>query len=474
MKSFQVAAKQRHFTIMLLAILGVASAILYGYALWLKDLRVQTLRFEWVFFALFFLYILSAWQVLQDKAPYARWVLPLIFGFALIFRGMLIFSQPTLSDDMYRYVWDGRVQAQGINPYLYPPNAPDLAPLRDGAIWPSINRKGVVTIYPAGAQLAFAAIWRIWPDQVHWFQAIMTLGDLIAAALLCFLLRSLGRSPRLVLVYLWNPLVVFEIAHSAHIDGWVLPFLVGAWLARQKGRDALMGLLLGIATALKLYPVLLLPVLWRVLDKEGRIRPAWVTPVTFLAGFLLPYLPYLSIGPRMIGFLPGYFHEQFNFLLTAPIFYWVFQAGGQPEWVIALLIAVVLGMIYLTFLFHPAIDAETALRRCIWPIGAFLLLTDNLFPWYLLWLVPLLAVFLPRRQVNESQVDLAWRLLHTSWSGWWLFSGLVALSYTFFINVSTNFVAIYIQFIPLYEFLLIDLGRWLKNKFQQDHKWRLT
>ena len=463
--------KGRLSTFTLLAVIGILSVILYGYALWLKDLRFYTIQFEWVFFAAFGLYALATWQVLQENKPAAGRMIILIFGFSVLFRAILIFSQPTLSDDMYRYIWDGRVQAQQINPYLYPPDAPELAGLRDPFIWARINRKPVVTVYPAGAELAFAVIWKIWPDQVHWFQAVMACGDLIAAGLLLFLLRAVGRSPGFVLIYLWNPLVVFEIAHAAHVDGLVLPFLIGAWLARLKGRDALTGLLLGFGAALKFYPVLLLPILWRRRDDKGRLRSAWVMPLAFLIGFAVTYLPYLTIGTSVLGFLPQYFQEQFNFLLTGPIYYWVYLAGGRPELVINGLIGVVLLVIYLFFVFRPPRDGETAVRNSIWPIGAYTLLTANLYPWYMLWLVPLLALYLPARQ-SGSRAGLARRLLHSSWTGWWLFSGLVALAYTFYINWWPDFVAIFAQFLPLYAFLLIDLGGWIKKKFLLRPTWR--
>ena len=386
----------------LLSVIGGTSILFYGYAFWLKDLRQQTVPFEWVFFILFGLYLLAGWQVLQEKAPVTRRLLILIFGFAFLYRAILVFTQPALSDDMYRYVWDGRVQAQQISPYTYPPDAPELADLRDEAIWPAINRKSVVTVYPAGAELAFAFLWRIWPDNVHWFQGVMAFGDLIAAVILCFLLRAMGRSPRLVLIYLWHPLVIFEVAHAAHVDGLVLPFLVGAWLARKSGRDALTGLLLGLAASLKLYPALLLPVLWRLRNERGRFRPSWVMPLAFLVGFVTPYLPYLSNGTGVIGFLPAYFHEQFNFLLTGPLYFWVYQAGGRPELVINVLIALVLAVIYLFFLFRPAANAETALRRSIWPIGAYTLLDSKPIPMVFALARPTISSLLTRQRERRK------------------------------------------------------------------------
>ncbi len=222
----------------------------------------------------------------------------------------------------------------------------------------------------------------------------MAAGDLLAGVLLLFLLRDLGRSQLAVLIYLWSPLVIFETAHSAHVDGLVLPFLVGAWLAHARKRDGMTGLLLGAATGLKLYPILLLPILWRLRDSQGRFRPAVSTPLAFLAGFALPYLPYLSAGTRVIGFLPNYFKEQFNPGLMAILDEGVRRAGGNPGLVALLLLAAVLIAIYAISFMRPNQTKGSAIRRCIWPIGAFTLLTRNLFPWYMLWLVPLVAVFL--------------------------------------------------------------------------------
>lgn len=442
--------------------IGFILLVPYGYALSLKNLRDHTVGFELAFFAAFALYAVAVWLVLRNRQDITGGQLISIFAFAIAFRAILVVSQPRLSDDMYRYVWDGRVQANQINPYLSSPDAPELAGLRDGQIWPLINRKSAVTVYPAGAELAYAAIWRILPDNVHWYQAVMAAGDLMAGILLFFLLRELGRSGLAVLIYLWSPLVIFETAHSAHVDGLVLPLIVGAWLARVRGRDGLTGLLLGAATGIKLYPVLLLPVLWRLRDSQGRFQPAVSTPLAFLAGFALPYMPYLSAGTGVIGYLPNYFKEQFNPGLAYFVSEWIRKAGGNPDQILLLLLAAVLLTIYAISLLRPDRSKESAIRRCIWPIGAFTLLTRNLFPWYMLWLVPLVAIFLtPGERLPQDSLR---KQFLSSWTGWWLFSGLVVLSYTFFIDWKPVPWAGWIQFLPLYGFLCLDLARWLQQK----------
>jgi len=167
----------------LLAILGLLLIGIYVGALELGDLRKNTVTFEWLFFSAFILYGIACFISLQ-AAEVDRGTRFGIIAFAVLMQGILIFSRPTLTDDMYRYVWDGRVQAQGISPYRYPPNAPELLSLRDKDIYPSINRKPVVTVYPPAAEAAYFLLWRIWPDNVHWFQAAMSAGSLLAGILL--------------------------------------------------------------------------------------------------------------------------------------------------------------------------------------------------------------------------------------------------------------------------------------------------
>jgi hypothetical protein len=97
---------------------------------------------------------------------------------------------------------------------------------------------------------------------------------------------------------------------------------------------------------------------------------------------------------------------------------------------------------------RPANDGTEALRRCVWLIGAFTILTQNLFSWYMLWLLPLIALFLRPGRLLGLRAD--------AWTGWWLFCGLVALSYTFFVNWRPVRVVLWAQFLPLYAFLLLD------------------
>lgn len=429
-------------------ILGSLLLLPYLAAWWLSDLRRHTIGFEILFFAAFALYAGAIVLALRQET-FSRGELIAAFALAAIMQGWLVYTPPTLSDDMYRYVWDGRVQAQRISPYRYPPKALGLAHLRDEVVWPHINRKASVTVYPPATELTYALLWRIRPDSVRWFQIVMAASGLLAGALLVGLLQALGRSPNRVLIYLWSPLLAFETAHAAHVDGLLLPLLVGAWWARVKERDSLVGVLLGLAAAMKFYPALLLPALWRPQHPQGR----WRLPLAFGGTVLVTYLPsLLRDGGEVVGFLPQYLREQFNIgPLVAMLLSFFSGLDIEAKQGVSLLLLAGLALLSLAMVLHPAKDGETALRRSLWLIGAYILLSYNLFSWYLLWLLPLLALFVRPGRWLGFRGD--------AWTGWWLFSGLIALSYTFFIHWKPVPVAQWAQFWPLYLFLAMDLAR---------------
>jgi len=180
-------------------------------------------------------------------------------------------------------------------------------------------------------------------------------------------------------------------------------------------------------------------------------------PLAFAATVFVTYLPYLTTsGSGVIGFLPKYLREQFNVGPLANLLFSLFyRFDFDPKQSVAVLLLAILAVIGLIMVLPPPADGETAIRRCLWLIGAYTLLSYNLFSWYLLWLLPLLALFVQPGQLFGLRAD--------AWTGWWLFSGLIALSYTFFIDWKPVPVAQWVQFLPLYLFLLLDLARRWKD-----------
>ncbi|MEP7358062.1 MAG: glycosyltransferase 87 family protein, partial [Anaerolineales bacterium] len=378
----------------------------------------------------------------------------LIFGFGILFRLVLLPTTPTLSDDMYRYVWDGRVQASGLSPYRYPPNALELAPQRAGgyAIWRHINRVDAVTIYPPGAQLTFAALWRLVGDNLTAFKTTFVLAELLGGVLLLALLRALDQPLERILIYLWSPLLVFEVAHAGHVDGLMLPLLILAFYARAKERPWLLGLALGAATLVKLFPLLLVPALlplgtagrWR-----KRLAPAGKTVLGLAAIATAGYVPYLLQPGTAAGFLPQYFHENFNLGLAKALFLLAPRIGQTGAWLANAVTFGGLAALSAIFVLRPAPDARAALGRCVWLMGWFTLFTQNLFPWYLLWLLPLMVLFL--------EAGKKWGYKLAPMTAWLIFSGTIALAYLFFIKWQVIGWAQAAEFAPLYLLLLLPV-----------------
>jgi len=368
---------------------------------------------------------------------------------------------------MFRYVWDGRVQAHGLSPYRYAPGAPEVAALHfgDQTIWPHINRQDAVTIYPPGAQMAFAAIWRVVGDSLTGYKAAFVLAELLGGALLLGLLRTLNQPLERILIYLWSPLLVFEVAHAGHVDGLMLPLLILAFYARVKERPWLLGLALGAATLVKLFPLLLVPALlplaaaplapaalgthreWRSREWRSRLLPAAKMLLAFGAIGLAAYLPYVLQPGAAVGFLPKYFDENFNLGLAKALFALAPTFGQSGA---RLANAVTFGGLALLsglFILRPAADGRAALGRCVWLIGWFTLFTQNLFPWYLLWLLPLIVVFLEPGKL--------WGFELAPISAWLIFSGTTALAYMFFIKWRVVGWAQVAEYAPLYALLLL-------------------
>jgi hypothetical protein len=155
----------------------------------------------------------------------------------------------------------------------------------------------------------------------------------------------------------------------------------------------------------------------------------------------------------VLGYLPRYFGERFNMGLASQLIPQLERLGLDPDLGMLALTLGVLALLGLVMVLRPAASGEAAVRRCVWLIGAFTLLTQNLFSWYLLWLLPLVALFVRPGRLLGLRAD--------AWTGWWLFCGLVALSYTFFIRWRPVPAALWVQFAPLYGLLLWDAGRFL-------------
>ena len=315
--------------------------------------------------------------------------LVVVLGFALAMRLALVGAEPLLSTDLYRYIWDGRVQAAGINPYLYVPADPALAALRDAAIYPHINRADyAVTAYPPIAEMFFLLVSRI-AETATMMRLAMVACEIVIVTVVIDLLRRLALPATAVVAYAWHPLAVWEIANNGHVEAFMVALMMlGVWLLvrAQRVGGAMAATLAALA---KPYAVLVLPAFWRPWD--------WRAPLAIAATILACYLPYLGAGTGVFGFLgQGYLQEE-GF------------ASGSSIWLVALLQAVAGPTSWLTpfyaaaaaaimialglrYRHDPARAPRETIDAVIVLLAAGLVLMSPNYAWYFLALVPFIPL----------------------------------------------------------------------------------
>ena len=314
----------------------------------------------------------------------AVWVVAAV---AVVVRVGLVWVPPFMSSDVYRYVWDGHVQVAGINPYLYVPGDPALARLRDGVVFPNINRSDYArTIYPPAAELLFLAAGGVDYSVVATKLALL----LVEAAGMLAVWRVLvaaGLPPARLLIYAWNPMAIWGGAADGHVDAAVAGVLGLALLARAQGRQAVTGGVLAGAILMKFLPVVVAPALWR--------RFGWRLPVVCAVVMAGLYGCYLGAGWRVLGFLPAYTAEEG---LSQGSGFWVLAVLGRvvgvPHWAGGVYVGVcALGLagaaLWMGFGQRVGAGAGELRRVCgnaaILSAGTMMAMSPH-YPWYYPWI----------------------------------------------------------------------------------------
>ncbi|MGA7849305.1 MAG: hypothetical protein WCA13_09370 [Terriglobales bacterium] len=275
-----------------------------------------------------------------------------------------------VDDDIHRYVWDGRLQRLGYNPYIVVPS--DLAAKRlHTPETRNLNNPDLPSPYPPGAQLFFRAVTAI-QESTFALKVTFVVCEFAIVFVLLDVLRCTRQEAHIVLAYAWNPLLAIEVAGSGHIDivGTLLLLVSAAALVRRWRATAAVAL--GLAIAVKFLPVVLLPLYW----KRVRIRDAVLAAA--VVGLL--YVPFLNHDRIPIGSL-GTYVQSFRF--NGPVFAALEQVA-PPQLLAGL--AVVVGFLTAIWLRRKA--PELSLNAFAWPMAASLLCAPVVYPWYLLWLLP--------------------------------------------------------------------------------------
>jgi alpha-1,6-mannosyltransferase len=360
-------------------------------------------------------------------SPPSPWIL---WGGALLFRLTLLPFEPTLSDDLYRYLWEGHIQAEGFNPFLVEPSAPELAHLRD-EVFGRVNHPGIPTIYPPLMQFLFHAVTRL--SYTTWAMKGMSVAfDLGTLALVVNLARRRGSFPGAAVIYAWSPLVILEFAGSGHNDSVFLFLAVLAVRLAVGKRSAGAALALGGSILAKLVSLIYLPLHLRLL------RARWLLLIPPLV--VLCYLPYTDAGAGLFEGL-GRFAGTWRFNGSLfPFLEGVVGDAGVGRVIAALLLLAVVS--------REALRGTPRASSFVGITGALLLLSPTVHPWYVTWLVPFLA-------------------LSFRWS-WFLWTGSVIFAYHVLIGFQARGIWMespwvpWLEYVPVYAGLLA--GTWWRRR----------
>ena len=398
---------------------------------WTDITGIHNFLFQFVLLnIIYFIALYLVFKKIERFAP-SRLLLPVLFLFGILFRLCLIPTTPVLSSDAYRYVWDGRVQARGINPYLHPPASESLSALRDKAIYPHINRRDFPTVYPAGAQIFFIVAYKIAGDSLYRLKGVIVFFDVLTMVVLIALLRTYGLHETRFIVYAWNPLAIFEIAGNGHLEGFAVFLVVLAFFLYATDRRTLGVVSLAYASCTKIYPALLLPVL---IDRGERMKRLLI----FFSCILVLYLPYFSAEKKILGFLPIYLKSPYESFNVGLRYLLMGMLPGLDYDLLTKLLVLILFSVAIVFFFRHKGREEVLKYTYILISLQLILMPVALHPWYMLWLLPFLAFYpVP---------------------AWLLFSCTVGFSYLKYVSpkgIMPHWV-LYLEFIPLIILLLVD------------------
>jgi len=401
------------------------------------------------------IYLFTIVKALRSTNARSKLVFVLFIGAVL--RLTMFFSTPILEDDYNRYLWDGAVTANGMNPYRYSPeeviqgkNIPEkltgLAGDSGGIIY-RINHPHIRSIYPPVTQALFALSYMIKPWSLFPWRAMLLVFDIAALVLILYSLRLAGLPLIYSIIYWWNPLLVKEIYNSAHLDVIVLPFALGGVIlaANTKYTGSMLSLAGGIGV--KLWPALLVPLALRpIISNPGRLLRAaafFVIPVCAL--FIPLYLSRPDASSGLIAYGTSWENNDSLFrilIFFSEFFLKIFGYETYQKYYLARVFAAALTILWIIAMTYRKPAGGDFFRRSLFIIAFVFLVSPTEFPWYYTWLLPFLAIE-PRFSLLTLTALLP----------------LYYLRYYFEprgdIGVFTN-VVVWLEFVPVWVLLFIE------------------
>ena len=355
----------------------------------------------------------------------------LIIAIGIIFRITLLPTSYTTSDDVHRYLWEGKVIVNGYNPYITPPEDSSLIHLHDDN-YEKVTFKNMTTIYPPLSQIVFAVNYLIAGNSTLFLKVIYLLFEVITLIFILKLLVLKGIDPELILLYAWLPLPIMEYFNNAHLDTVGISFLVMFLYYFEKSKITLSAAMLALAFLTKLLGVLILPL---VIKKLG-IKKALIFYSIFIITCIIFYLPFILGNLDVLGGLFRYLeHWEFNGSVYN-LMKMIFSRGDIAHLICGALLTI--SILAVSFKYKEFLNGVFAVFLLI------IIFSTTLYPWYLGWIAALnvfnpfysvLSLFFTINFSNFTPLAPKWKEYPIVWI---------------------------IEYVPFYGLLIYDL--WKKEK----------
>jgi alpha-1,6-mannosyltransferase len=480
--------------------LGIVSLLLY---LFLAKISTE---FNWgegyadrpiltylgIYFSLSLLFFATCSILL--KQPNDRFIFWAMIAFGLLFRFSILSAQQIQEDDVYRYLWDGKVFSNNINPFEYSPsevhnfkelriqnpetyyevynerNERELEQLAE-LKWESprsikflerVNHPSVPTIYPPMAQYVFRTVHFFQPDSILAMRLAFLIFDVLALFFIIGILGNLGLNINMSGVYFWCPLIIKETFNSTHLDIIGISFLCGSIYFLVHKRHTLAAFFLALGFLGKLYPAILFPLYIQACFQQGKKseKNPWRIPILntlfFVGIIILGYIPFMGIGLHMFDGLKAYslYWQSNDSIFACFLFLFkslpgdlssiTFLSNSLPVFLSKVtVVCILMGVLIWLLLKNTPLakDPQVFLKQFFMLMALVFLLSPIQNPWYLCWVVPFLCLF-PSRS-------------------WILLTGLVGLYYLDFyfdyqeIQSWSQWVS-WVEYLPFYLLLIWD------------------
>ncbi|MGE5353099.1 MAG: hypothetical protein ACM3P0_13525 [Acidobacteriota bacterium] len=365
-------------TVSLLIALIVISEVLYA-SLYL-NLSQPIIVYTSVAILNSLIFIVICFVLLKNESS-SRLAYTLI-GVGILFRLTVLFYPPTASDDINRYIWDGKVQSSGINPYRYAPADSSLNFLHSQDLPAKVNFPRMKSIYPPVAQVIFFTSYKLFGESYLGYKLFLFVFEILSIILVLFLLRLLRRPESFVGIYALCPLPVMQFMIDGHVDALGIPFLILSIILFFRRKKFWFFLLLGLSISTKLISGMILP--YTAYELERRWYKKILACIIVLLFFALTYVPYLTGGVSPFDALMT-FSANWTFNGSAFSVFFDILGNNQKARLVSAALFIISGL-YIFF------RHEGVMEKIYMIFFAFFLLSPTVHPWYLTWLAVLLPL----------------------------------------------------------------------------------